>query len=85
MVSVTTDGHKVNAAFQAKLGVNVGKPWFINPFAKDKEARIYVIYDSVHLWKNVFYQLLNNKTLSAPPFPFNEVSKHFITKHENIE
>lgn len=69
-MSVTTDGHKVNTAFQAKLGITPDKPWFANPFVENQEkARVYVINDSVHLWKNAFYQLLNNKKLVAPPFP----------------
>ncbi|KAG0709956.1 hypothetical protein GWK47_023779 [Chionoecetes opilio] len=67
VVSVTTDGHKVNTAFQAKLGATPDKPWFANPFVENQEqheARVHVINDTVHLWKNGFYQLLNNKKLS---------------------
>ncbi|KAG0727943.1 hypothetical protein GWK47_033558 [Chionoecetes opilio] len=37
VVSVTTDGHKVNTAFQAKLGVTPDKPWFANPFVENQE------------------------------------------------
>lgn len=93
VVSVTTDGHKVNAAFQSLLGVTPDKPWFANPFLKqheDKELelnwlghdkKIYVLYDSVHLWKNAFYQLLNNKKLVAPPFPGSESQEDI---HVNI-
>ncbi|KAG0705131.1 hypothetical protein GWK47_024570 [Chionoecetes opilio] len=72
VMSVTTDGHKVNTAFQAKLGVTPDKPWFANPFVENQEqheARVHVINDTVHLWKNGFYQLLNKKKLVAPPFP----------------
>ncbi|KAG0712977.1 hypothetical protein GWK47_001943 [Chionoecetes opilio] len=72
VASVTTDGHKVNTAFQAKLGVTPDKPWFANPFVENQEqheARVHVINDTVHLWKNGFYQLLNKKKLVAPPFP----------------
>ncbi|KAG0702600.1 hypothetical protein GWK47_025056 [Chionoecetes opilio] len=58
---------KVNTAFQAKLGVTPDKPWFANPFVENQEqheARVHVINDTVHLWKNGFYQLLNKKKLS---------------------
>ncbi|KAG0710580.1 hypothetical protein GWK47_022514 [Chionoecetes opilio] len=71
VVNVTTDGHKVNTAFQAKLGVTPDKPWFANPFVENQEqheARVHVINDTVHPWKNGFYQLLNKKPV-APPFP----------------
>ncbi|KAG0718420.1 hypothetical protein GWK47_007687 [Chionoecetes opilio] len=68
VVSVTTDGHKVNTAFQAELGVTPDKPWFANPFVENQEQHD-VINDTVHLWKNGFYQLLNKKKLVAPPFP----------------
>lgn len=94
VVSVTTDGHKVNAAFQSILRVTADKPWFANPFLKHHEdlqleqnyqghdERIYVINDTVHLWKNAFYQLLNNKKMIAPPFPGSESEKDI---HINID
>ena len=62
VVSCTTDGHRTNQGFHNSLGEDGRHPEFIiNPFNPD--ARVYTMYDSVHLYKNFFFNLLNKKTL----------------------
>ena len=65
VVSVTTDGHRTNQSFHNySLGTEGVHPEFIvNPFSSSKNARVYTIYDTVHLFKNIYFNLLNKKSL----------------------
>ncbi|KAF0310523.1 WD repeat-containing protein 60 [Amphibalanus amphitrite] len=62
VVSCTTDGHRTNQGFHNSLGEDGRHPEFIiNPYSPD--ARVYTMFDTVHLYKNFFFNLLNKKTL----------------------
>lgn len=73
VVSVTTDNHRTNQSWHNSLGDD-GRhsEYILNPYSKDEE-RIYTLYDTVHIFKNLFYGLLRNRTLTVPPFPGSKV------------
>ena len=81
IVSCTTDGHRTNQSFHNSLGDDGKHPeWILNPYSTDS-ARIYTMYDTVHLFKNFYYNLLNKKTLACPPMPGTETPLHADSKH----
>lgn len=81
VVSCTTDGHRTNQSFHNSLGDDGKHPeWIENPYSPES-ARIYTIYDTVHLFKNFYFNLLNKKTLVCPPMPDTEAPLHADYKH----
>ena len=81
VVSCTTDGHRTNQSFHNSLGTNGQHPeWIINPYSTDG-ARVYTMYDTVHLFKNFYNNLLNKKTLECPPMPGTEAPLRAASKH----
>ncbi|KAF0287545.1 hypothetical protein FJT64_014052 [Amphibalanus amphitrite] len=81
VVSCTTDGHRTNQSFHNGLGTDGEHPeWIINPYSTDG-ARVYTMYDSVHLFKNFYNNLLNKKTLECPPMPGTKTPLHAASKH----
>ena len=79
VVSCTTDGHRTNQGFHNSLGEDGRHPEFIiNPYKPD--ARVYTMYDSVHLYKNFFFNLLNKKALSCQ-LPSTGTVVHAQFKH----
>ena len=82
VVSVTTDGHRTNQSFHNSLGEDGCHPEYIkNPYSSDADARIYTMYDTVHLFKNMYFNLINKKTLLCPPFPDSESALHVQFSH----
>jgi hypothetical protein len=72
IVSVTTDGHRTNQSFHNALGHDGLHPEYImNPYSSDVNARVYTMYDTVHLFKNIYFNLLNKKTLLCPSFSYS--------------
>ena len=83
VVSVTTDNHRINQSWHNSLGEDGHHPEFIkNPYASS-ESRIYTMYDSVHIFKTLFYGLLQKKNLQVSPFSKSEV-RIFRIKHNSI-
>ena len=73
VVSVTTDGHRTNQSFHNSLGQHGVHPEYIlNPYSGGSDDRIYTMYDTVHLFKNMYFNFLNKKNLLCPPFPGSE-------------
>ena len=68
VVSVTTDGHRANQSLHRAL-VEDGKhpEYILNPWSARDDNSIYTMYDSVHLFKNIYFNLLNKRTLRCPP------------------
>ena len=90
VVSVTTDGHRTNQSFHNSLGTEGEHPEFIvNPFSPSKNARVYTMYDTVHLFKNIYFNLLNKKSLLCPSFqecgPSLHVHHSHLVQLHNIE
>lgn len=76
VVSVTTGNHHTNHGWQHLLGYDSRHPeYIVNPYSEDEE-RVYTLYDTVHIFRNLFYGLLRNKTLVVPPFPGSEVGQN---------
>ena len=74
---VTTDGHRTNQSFHNSLGTEGVHPEIIvNPFSSSKNARVYKMYDTVHLFKNIYFNLLNKKSLLCPSFQESGLSLH---------
>ena len=68
-MSVTTDGHKTNVRFHNEQGSSSNPLYSVNHYSVDPDSRIYLLYDTVHLFKNFYNNLMNRKTFHAPPFP----------------
>ena len=82
VVSVTTDGHRTNQSFHNALGHDGVHPeYIINPYSTDSNSRIYTMYDSVHLFKNMYFNLLNKKTLTCPSLSDAETNLHVQFNH----
>ena len=81
VVSVTTDGHRTNQSFHNSLGTDGKHPeWIVNPFSTT-EAKIFTMYDTVHLYKNFYFNLMNKKTLVCPPMLDGGAPLHADFKH----
>ena len=79
VVSCTTDGHRTNQGFHNSLSEDGRHPEYImNPYNPD--SRVYTMYDSVHLYKNFFFNLLNKKTLVCQ-MPGSETALQAQFKH----
>ena len=77
IVSVATDAHGTNQSFHRSLGQNGEHPeYIINPYSGGANDRIYTMYDTVHLFKNIYFDLLNQKNLLCPPFPGTDSPMH---------
>ena len=77
IVSVTTDNHRINQSWHNHLQEDSYHPLFIiNPYS-EAEERIYTLFDTVHVFKNLFYGLLRNKNLMVPPFLGSDTSCQF--------
>ena len=53
----------------------------LNPYSEGTDDRIYTMYDTVHLFKNVYFNLLNKKNLLCPPFPGSESPMNVMFSH----
>ena len=72
VVSVTTDNHRTNQAWHKSLGTGGRHPEYVlNPYS-EKEEKIFTMYDTVHIFKNLYYGLMRSRSLSLPPFPGSE-------------
>ncbi|KAF0311117.1 hypothetical protein FJT64_018038 [Amphibalanus amphitrite] len=72
VVSVTTDNHRTNQAWHRSLGTDGHHPeYVINPYSDDEE-KIFTLYDTVHVFKNLYYGMMRNKSLRLPPLPGSE-------------
>ena len=66
--TMTTDNHRTNQSFHNTQGDDGKHPLYnVNPYTRD--LHLYPLYDCVHLFKNLYYGLLNHKELRPPPFP----------------
>ncbi|XP_043208122.1 uncharacterized protein LOC122373815 [Amphibalanus amphitrite] len=71
VVSVTTDNHRTNQAWHRSLGTDGHHPeYLINPYSDDE--KIFTLYDTVHVFKNLYYGMMRNKSLRLPPLPGSE-------------
>ena len=68
VVSVTTDNNRTNQSWHNSLGEDRHHPeYLLNPYSKT-EQRVYTLYDTVHIFKNIYYGLMKNQTLALPAF-----------------
>ena len=73
IVSVSTDNHKSNQAWHNSLSNGDDQlRHFSNPF--QLAHSISTFYDSTHVYKNLYYSLLNRKVLKLKNFPWVEAS-----------
>lgn len=76
--SISFDGHATNTAYYNSLEIPDGEWSIQHPLVED--ARIYVYFDSVHLWKNMYNALLSRQSITitrAPSLEVTNVSKCF--------
>ena len=78
VATITFDGHRVNQRWYASLGHN-GKPPVSFPNVMAPGQEIFPMFDSVHLFKNAFYQLLNKSELCMPRCPGAPKVRNHIT------
>lgn len=65
--TITTDNHRTNQSFHNTRGDDGKHPLYsVNQYAED--LHVYPLYDTVHLFKNLYCGLLNHKELRPPPF-----------------
>ncbi|XP_043226414.1 uncharacterized protein LOC122383743 [Amphibalanus amphitrite] len=68
VVSVTTDNHRTNQSWHNSLGDDRRHPEYIlNPYS-ETEQRVYTLYDTVHIFKNLYFGVMKNRTLTLPAF-----------------
>ncbi|KAF0314767.1 Transposable element P transposase [Amphibalanus amphitrite] len=91
VVSVTTDNHRANQSWHNSLGADGCHPEYIlNPYS-EQEERVYTLYDTVHIFKNIYYGLIRSKALTVPSFPDSENSRKLkvsfghLTRLRNME
>lgn len=73
VVSVTTDDHPTNQSFHKSLSDGLHPEYIKNPYNSDADVRVFTMFDTVHLFKNMCFNLLNKETLLCPPFHNSEV------------
>ena len=63
VVSVTTDNHSTNQAWHKSLGADGCHPErIVNPYS-EYEEKIFDMYYTVHIFKNIYYSLMRNRSL----------------------
>lgn len=83
--SVSFNGHATNAGYYASLELPEGTWSYTNPYA-DGNKQIFVYFDPVHLWKNIYSSFHNNGYMVLPRCPGAEVSAQhysFYKKDKN--
>jgi hypothetical protein len=77
VVATSTDGHSANRKFYSELGKGKGDmpTYIMNPYKAG--SRIFLLFDSVHIFKNVFNNFLNRKNFKCPAFGGTDVSASF--------
>ena len=84
VVSVTTDNHRVNQSWHNSLGDDNVHPVSVrNPYFKNEE-HFHILYDSVHIFKNIYYCLLKNKKLEDPPFPLSATPRYLYVDFNHL-
>ena len=69
IVATTTDGHKSNMKFfKTLLCKGKWKSHIPNPFQDGK--KIFLLFDTTHLLKNIYHNFRNKETFICPPFNF---------------
>lgn len=72
-VVAIADAHSANRKFFAEeLSGESLRPYILNPNKPD--SRIYLLFDSVHVFKNCYNNLLNKKDFKCPDFQNKKVS-----------
>lgn len=84
VVSVTTDNHRVNQSWHNHLGEDDRHPVFIkNPYSLERKP-VHTLYDTVHIFKNLYYGLLRNRSLIVPPFPGSENPRQLNVNFDHL-
>ena len=68
--AIITDNHSTNVSGYSKLSEKYGTGADDDFFIYYEGSKIYLMYDSVHLIKNVRNNLLNSKRFVFPPFSY---------------
>jgi hypothetical protein len=74
VIGIITDNHQINQKlFKMLTATSSEKECFQNPSPSFKDHSIFLIYDTVHLWKNIRNNSVNlinlDKTFVLPDFP----------------
>ena len=85
VVATSVDGFSANRAFyQNSLCHGHIEPCIKNPF--DDNGTIYLLFDTTHLFKNIYTNFLNRRTFICPNFRGIEMKpnfEHLITIYQN--
>lgn len=81
VVAVTVDGHSANMKFYKDLGGGDMKPYIQNPF-KDEE-KVFLLFDSVHLFKNYYNNFERKKVFVCPAF--SEGESPFVANFNHLK
>lgn len=80
IAATLTDAHSSNRRFFAKdLCKGKMATYVLNPY--NKSSKIFLVFDSVHIFKNFYNNFLNRRFFSCPAFEEEEIS----AKYEHVE
>ena len=71
-VTTLMDGHSINRRFYQILCGGVLKPYIENPYKKG--SKIFLLYDSVHIFKNLYTNFLRKRKFTCPDFQGEKIS-----------
>lgn len=78
VVFINTNNHCTFQSWHNSLGYDSSHAEYIlNPFSEGEE-RFYTLYDTVDIFKNLFYGLLRNRNLTVPPFSGSGIRNSFF-------
>jgi hypothetical protein len=81
IVATIADAHSLNRNFYTDELCNGSLQTFI-PHPLNKTKKIFLLFDSVHVFKNIFNNLLNKKEFKCPQFDGQEMSASVQHVHE---
>ena len=70
--SISFDGHATNAGYYSSLRMDDNEWSFPNPYTEEQE--IFVYFDPVHLWKNIYNAFQRKTSIQMARCPGTEVS-----------
>jgi hypothetical protein len=75
VVSVSVDGHSANRKFYTDLCGGVLQASIAHP--QNADSRVHLLFDSVHVFKNLFNNFLNRREFACPPFHGDTLAPKF--------
>ncbi|XP_059098007.1 uncharacterized protein LOC131892234 [Tigriopus californicus] len=82
VVATSVDGHIINVKFYKDICKGDLKLSIAHPVSEEVNAKLFLLFDSVHIFKNVLNNFINAREFHLPPFDAREIG---VAKFSHLE